>query len=89
MSQDIQGDLRRNACTAFKNHPDYQTFSNTILTLKRLHNQRQRVQENMSKGLLCPPSEFRQNHSESNFAFDNVSCGSILLVFGLLLLGGG
>ena len=34
VSQDIQGDLRRNACTAFKNHPDHQTFSNTILTLK-------------------------------------------------------
>ena len=34
VSQDIQGDLRRNACTAFKNHLDHQTFSNTILTLK-------------------------------------------------------
>ena len=47
VSQDIQGDLRRNACTAFKNHHDHQTFSNTILTLKPLHILRQRVQKNI------------------------------------------
>ena len=50
---------------------------------------RDRGFKRISKALLCPPSEFWQNHPKSHFAFDFVSCGSILLVFGLLFLGGG
>ena len=62
----------------FKHCPNSQAPGCTI---------RDRGFKRISQALLCPPSEFRQNHSESNFAFDNVSCGSILLVFGLPLLG--
>ena len=89
VSQDIQGDLRRNACTAFKPSRPSNIFKHYPNSQAPGYTIRDRGFKRISKALLCPPSEFWQNHPKSHFAFDNVSCGSILLVFGLLFLGGG